>query len=98
MAGIEMKLVEKAGPYSDNGAMIVNNVIAARPETAGVLDPSTTRVGIVLPYKRGLTVDGVVFINFDEDRNRAFGVTTIQVSLLNVPWLVAELWAFVGLL
>ena len=76
-AGLEYKLT--SGPrFSSNGASAINCDIAAKPTTDGILDESSTRIGIILPYSPGFQVLDTTFYNFDEAGKATFGVTQID--------------------
>ena len=78
-AGIEAKLIISARDYSiEHGAMLNNTVIAAKPATDGIMDSSTTSLGIIYPYSRGLITDGITFINFNDAGKAGLGITQID--------------------
>ena len=75
VAGLELKL--SGGPkYS--GAMIKDSTIVAKPSTSGILEGSSTKLGIIMPYSSGFSVTQITFVNFEDPDKATFGVTEIQ--------------------
>ncbi len=78
-AGLEMKTMLSAKPFNEErGPMFKDVVIAASPAEAGILDPTPTRRGIIMPMSSGLLVDNAIFINFNETKLATFGVAAVQ--------------------
>ena len=76
VAGVEMKEIVGAEPYSrERGAMIKNGIIIASDESS-TLYPYSTGLALILPVAYGLIVEGTTFVNF-EGGSAALGVAKI---------------------
>ncbi|KAL4231850.1 Fibrocystin-L [Mactra antiquata] len=79
LAGPEFKLLGRTDKHNAGaGAAIKNCHIAAKPNKAELqTEHGNTKLGIVLPFSPGLTVEKTSFYNFEND-HCAFGGTSID--------------------
>ncbi|XP_071946075.1 fibrocystin-L-like [Antedon mediterranea] len=72
-AGIEYQKVVSGTPFDEDGALIKDSVVIGYSQlTEGRKNTSCTKAGVHAPKSKGLTIDGVKFINFDQKCCAAF--------------------------
>ncbi|XP_033099078.1 fibrocystin-L-like, partial [Anneissia japonica] len=67
-AGFEYQVVDSGIPFDNDGALIKDSVVIGYSAlTHSNRSYTCTKAGVHCPKSKGLTIDGVKFINFDQD-------------------------------